>query len=158
MTVPCCRKEAGCDGVLDEKKGFRLQTGCHSFTVAYPCTVCGRVSTIQSAEGEKYAVGMNRRSGEEVYFQNDELIYKLPYVEVDGYRQVTVKSVSSCNNSTQSTFQETAVTVQCPPKFLAEKLGDIEVHEGDVLLIQGQEGNSDDDLFTGGRLKDLKRK
>jgi len=48
--------------------------------------------------------------------------------------------------------------VQCPPKFLAEKLGDIEVHEGDVLLIQGQEGNSDDDLFTGGRLKDLKRK
>ena len=116
-------------------------------------------SGTEGTDEKKQAVGMVRRSGEEVYLQNDELIYKLPYVEVDGYRQVTVKSVcGGHNNSTCISFQETAVTVQCSPKFLAEKLGDTEVHGGDVLLIQGQDGNSDDDLFTGGNLKDLKRK
>lgn len=77
MEVECCRKEAGCVGVLDTERGFGLRTGCISSTHVFPCTVCGRVSTIQkNDDGKPIAVGMQKRSGEDVYIENDSLVYK----------------------------------------------------------------------------------
>jgi len=80
MTVQCCRKDDGCKGSLDEKRAFGLRTGCHSSTRVYPCNECGRVSTIETEASVKVAIGMHRRSGEEVYLnlEKDELFYKVP--------------------------------------------------------------------------------
>ena len=74
--VLCCRKDDGCEGVLDLQNGFNLQTGCRSSTAVFPCTSCGRVATVQGVGNERVSVGMYRRSGEEVYLKNDELVYK----------------------------------------------------------------------------------
>ncbi len=76
--IPCCRHESGCKGILDEKNLLSLRTGCYSSRSVFPCTICGRISAIETVDGNKVAVGMNRRSGEEVYLENDKLVFKDP--------------------------------------------------------------------------------
>ena len=74
-TVACYRKDKGCTGVLVREEGFALRTGCTSCTQVYPCSECGRVCTISA---DNVAVGMQRRSGEDVYLVEGMLECKDP--------------------------------------------------------------------------------
>lgn len=59
-------KEKDCEGTLDKDNPFRLQTGCRSSMICFPCSKCGR---IHNCNGDT----MSNRSGGRVYLKDGEL-------------------------------------------------------------------------------------
>jgi len=57
-----CR-EKGCTGSVDLDKPVTLQTGCSSYSSAYPCNKCGRLHWYFG----KYVSGVRNRKGEKTF-------------------------------------------------------------------------------------------
>lgn len=79
MNIPlaCCRKDEGCEGVLQKEQWRSLPTEDHFSIAVYPCTVCGRVAKItQGEDGEVTVCGMYTQDGEEIYVIDGELVKK----------------------------------------------------------------------------------
>lgn len=77
QTVPCKDQKCG-KGTIDKTQRISLRTGCSSFSVAHPCSVCGRLHW--GSDG----LPVSNRSEHAAYFKDGKIVH----VQADGVEYV----------------------------------------------------------------------